>query len=113
MRIAHIGAQLGQRHAQVIHERLERRFGTVGILADQAVHGRQRVEQEVRFDLRLQHHQPQIRLGPLPVQEGKLAGMPSELPPTLLAMEGEQRDAATQQTEDQELERPDCEEEQR
>ncbi len=39
MRIADVGAQLGQRYAQMIDELLEGCLGALRILADQAVHG--------------------------------------------------------------------------
>ena len=80
MRIAHVGAQFGQRHAQVIDECFESRLGPRRILADQAMHGGERIEQEMRFDLGLQDHQPQIRFRALLVEDREFAGVLAQRP---------------------------------
>ena len=69
----------------MIDERLEGRFGPIGVLADERVNGRERIEKEMRLDLRLQHRQAQIGLVLVPAQRGELASVLRLLPDALLA----------------------------
>jgi hypothetical protein len=56
-----VAAQLAEAGAQVLGEGAERALGLGRLVVDQRGHVGQRVEQEMRLDLRLQ--QPQLRLG--------------------------------------------------
>ncbi len=57
----HRRAHARQHRAQVPHEVLEHRARGRGIGAEQPPHVRERVEQEMRLDLRLHHLQPRLR----------------------------------------------------
>ena len=53
-------AVVGHQHAEQIGHVLQRRLGALGLLADQAQHGVDAVEQEMRPDARLQRLQPRL-----------------------------------------------------
>ncbi len=77
---ADFGAELRHGHTQVIDQRFDRGLGPRRILPHQRVDRGQRVEEEMRFDLGLQHGQPQIRLVFLAAEQIQLPGLP-RVPP--------------------------------